>query len=121
MLESLEPGAGPRCRRSMLGRRSIIWVSTAVVLGSSVVLRTLHGAVQVPTVQTGQTATVARNSAAGARPVKSVEPSRRRAMGALPDTVLVRVDHRRDVVLSFAVRRWREQHSATHSITPAAL
>ncbi len=105
----------------MLGTSSLIWISAGLVLGSSPGPRTHQDADPSPALGTRRTAAVARNWTPGVRSAKPGGSSGRRPAGVLPDSVLIRIGDHRDVVRSFAVRRWREQHPAADSITPAKL
>jgi hypothetical protein len=106
----------------MFARRTIDWMLGAVVLSFSLVPQPLCGTGLASTREAGPRAAPARAPAAGERPTKGPRLSRR-PVDRLPDTVLVRIEGRRDIVRSFAARRWREQHDvASHeSITPAAV
>src|SRR5262245_22716401 len=100
----------------MASGRSLVWMSTVLALISGAPsYRTLHH----PPAPATDAAVTTR--APGATPA----PRRGRpgAVAPLPDSVLVRIDGRRDVTRGLALRRWREEHPATpaDSITPAAV
>src|SRR5206468_5237814 len=122
MLESIVSGTGPRRRSDMFARRTIDWMLCAVVLGFSLMPQPLCGTALASTREAGPRAAPARAPAVGERSTNGRRLSRR-PVDRLPDTVLVRIEGRRDIVRSFAARRWREQHDvASHeSITPAAV
>src|SRR2546425_616600 len=107
---------GTSGRRGMSCRRTTLLVSAGVALGFSSGAQLPRGTAPPSEPQDAQAIGVS----SGAHPSRP-GPARGRETHVLPDSVLVRIG-RRDIVRSFAVRRWREQRGAVpaDSITPRA-
>src|SRR5262245_16576169 len=122
MLESPAMATELRSGWGMFGRRSVVWMTAGVVLGSSVAAGPPAGALPEGGQAPGQATAVARNAAPVAHSPRRAAASDRTSAGALPDSVLARVGRGREITRSDAVRRWRDAHpsAVADSITPTA-
>ena len=106
----------------MFGKYLFLMLSAAIGLGSSVRPQPPSTATVAREWNGSRTVAVARIRASGGHSTATAGRPTRTGRALLPDSVLVRIAGGRDIVRSFAIRRWSEQvgASGTDSITPAA-